>query len=340
MTGLVGRTLGAYHIHSQLGEGRWGTVYAAVQTAINRPVGLKVLNPAQAADAGARARFIADARAKAHVQHPSILAVYEAGEAAGHFFYAHEYVEGRTMAEIKASGEKLDEQTALKVLRTAADGLAYLSVHKIPHTPPEPGGIFLAADGGARLANIATQLSDQQLPVEGEIQALGRILLGVLPAIQGLTPGMQDLVKRMVQKGPQAITAWGPLLQGIKALEPKVVPVEAAKISAQDRAAVAAVAAAQKQQKRSLYITLASLGGLMLVVSYLFWAKFHSNERLLDEQVQIPAGEFIYGNGDPATLPDFWIDKYEITYGQYAKFVEFLKNHPTTEYDEPRQPSI
>ena len=340
-TGQPGQILGAYQILRQLGEGRWGTVYAAVQTAINRPVGLKVLAPAQAANAGARARFIADARAKANVQHPSILAVYEAGETAGHIFYAHEYVEGRTMAEIKASGEKLDEPAALKVLHAVADGLAYLSVHKIPHTPPEPGGIFLATDGGPRLANIATQLSDQQLPVEGEIQALGRILLGVLPAIQALTPGMQDLVKRMVQKGPQAITAWGPLLQGLKALEPKVVPLEAAKISAQDRAAVAAVAEARKQQKRSLYLSLASLGCLLLVVLALVWWKFSSNERLLDDQVHIPAGEFPFGeSADPVALPEFWIDQYEVTYGQYAKFVEFLKNHPTTEYDEPRQPRI
>ena len=340
-TGLPGETLGAYQILRQLGEGRWGTVYAAVQTAINRPVGLKVLDAAQAADAGVRARFIADARAKAHVQHPSILAVYEAGEAAGHIFYAHEYVEGRTMAEIKASGEKLDEQTALKVLRAAADGLAYLSIHKIPHTPPEPGGIFLGTDGGPRLANIATQLSDQQLPVEGEIQALGRILLGVLPAIQSLTPGMQDLVKRMVQKGPQAFSAWGPLLQGIKALEPKVVPLEAAKISAQDRAAVAAVVELKKKQQRSLYVSLASLGTLIVIVSALAYWKFSSNERLLDEQVHVPEGEFPFGeSADPVTLPDFWIDKYEVTYGQYAKFVEFLKNHPTSDYDDPRQPRI
>ncbi len=338
--GLIGEMLGAYQVLSKLGEGRWGSVYAGVQTAINRPVGLKVLNPAQASDPGGRARFIADARAKAHVQHPAILAVYEAGEADNRIFYAHEYVDGRNMAELKAAGERLDEPTALKVLHTAADGLAYLTIQKIPHSAPEPGSIYLSVDGSPRLANLATQLGDQQLPVEGEIQALGRILLGVLPAIQSLTPGMQDLVKRMVQKGPQAFTAWGQLLQGIKALEPKVVPVEAAKISAQDRAAVAAVAQAKAQQKRSLYLSLISLTGLMILVAGLIYWKFSSNERLLDEQIHIPEGEYLFGEGDPQTLPEFWIDKHEVTYGQYAKFVDFLKNHPTTEYDDPRQPRI
>ena len=53
----------------------------AVQVAINRRVGLKVLDPELAAEQEHRDRFIADARAKANVQHPSILSVYEAGSA-------------------------------------------------------------------------------------------------------------------------------------------------------------------------------------------------------------------------------------------------------------------
>ncbi|MGV3532357.1 MAG: response regulator, partial [Chthoniobacteraceae bacterium] len=43
--GLIGYMIGGYQIVSQLGEGRWGTVYAAVQTSINRPVGFRVLDP-------------------------------------------------------------------------------------------------------------------------------------------------------------------------------------------------------------------------------------------------------------------------------------------------------
>ena len=340
---LRGQTLGAYKILSRIGQGRWGTVYAAVQTAINRPVALKVLDSTQAHDAETRTRFIADARAKAHVQHPSTLAVFEAGEAAGHIFYAHEFVDGQTLAQIKASGQKLDEATALHVLRTAAEGLAYLTMHHIPHAAPVPGSIYLGMDGGARLSNLATLLADEQLPIDGEIQALGRILLGVLPPLPSLTPGLQGLVKSMVQQGPHSFVGWGQLLQGIKALEPKIVPVEAARISAQDRAAVAAVAQLRHQQKRALYVNLASfisLVALVAVFGVVGYRKFFtSNERIGDTLVHIPAGEFPFGaNAEPVTLPEFWIDKYEVTYGQYAKFVAFLEKNPTAKYDDPRQP--
>ena len=336
---LVGQTLGAYQIIRRLGEGRWGTVYAALQTAINRPVGLKVLAAEQARDDEMRARFVADARAKANVQHPSILAVYEAGEVDGCIFYAHEYVEGRTLAEMKAGGARLDEPTALKILRTVADGLAYFATHKIPHSPPLPGTIFLGADGVPRLGNLATQLPDQQLPIEGEIQALGRGLLEVLPAFPSLSAGLQDLLKRMMQKGPQAIVAWGPLLQDLKALEPKVVPVGAAQISARDRATAAAVAMARKQQRQSLIFSIGSVLTLLLVAGIIYWKLRSGNERQLDEQIQIAGGEFPFGaNADPVNVPTFWIDKYEVTYGQYAKFVAYLEKHPTSEYDDPRQP--
>jgi formylglycine-generating enzyme required for sulfatase activity len=55
--------------------------------------------------------------------------------------------------------------------------------------------------------------------------------------------------------------------------------------------------------------------------------------------VKIEAGDFIYQDGQKLTLPTFYIDKYEVTIGEYEKFLEFLKAHgnPTT-YDSELQP--
>jgi len=127
----------------------------------------------------------------------------------------------------------------------------------------------------------------------------------------------------------------GQVLQGIKAIEPKVIPIEAAKITAQDRAAIAAVEQARKQQKRALYFSIGSVISLLILVGVLVYWLYSSNERTLDEQLDIPAGEFLFANGETKNLPEFWIDKYEVTYGQYSKFVKFLEEHPTSEYDDP-----
>jgi formylglycine-generating enzyme required for sulfatase activity/CheY-like chemotaxis protein len=334
---LLGQTIGAYQILSHLGGGRWGSVYAAVQVSINRPVGLKVLDTNYANDPEVRDHFIADARAKAHVQHPSTLAVYEAGQFENYIFYAQEFVDGRSMAEIRDGGQKLEELQAMKVMRVVAEGLAYLTIHRLPHSTLLATNIFLGVDGNPRLANLATQLPDNQLSVEDEIKALGAIMLEVLPPVDSLSAGFGQLLMCMTEPGPAAITGWGQLLQGLKTLEPKVVPVEAAKISAQDRAAIAAVEQARKQQKRSLYINVASVVSVLLLGGFIAWKVWGTNERTLDDQVHIPAGEFLFASGEPTTLPEFWIDKYEVTYGQYAKFVQFLDTHPTHDYDDPRQ---
>jgi len=248
-------------------------------------------------------------------------------------------VDGQTIADVKDAGERLDEPTALKVMRVAADGLSYFNVHHTPHNPPDAASISIGTDGHPRLANLATQLADETLTPPQEIQALGRVMLGVLPAIQSLSPGLRDMLKRMVQPGPQALNSWGQLLQGIKALEPKIVPTDAAKISAQDRAAIAAVELARKQQKRSLYYNLLSVVTLLGLVVFVVWYfVIRNKQRIYDEQVLIPAGTFLFANGESKELPDFWIDKYEVTYGQYAQFVKSLEDHPTTEFDHKQQP--
>lgn len=340
---LIGQTFGAYRILNQLGTGRWGAVYAAVQISINRPVGLKILASARQEDPATKARFIADARAKANVQHPSILAVYEAGEADGRIFYAHEYVDGQNLAELQASGEKIDEPTVLKVLRTVSEGLAYLHTNTIPHTPLEALNVFLSKDGHPRLANLATQHTHHQLTPEQEIQTLGRIVLSVAQPVQQLSPGLRTLLSRLVQPlGPNAMNAWGPVLQAIKALEPKVVPIEAAKITAADRAAIQAVEAARRQQKRSLWMTVGTMSITLAAVVWVVWFYvFRSNERMLEEQIAIPAGDYLVGpNAQVVHLEPFWIDKYEVTIGQYANFLAYLDRHPTAdqEFNHDRQP--
>src|SRR5258708_28203180 len=54
----------------------------------------------------------------------------------------------------------------------------------------------------------------------------------------------------------------------------------------------------------------------------------------------MPVGDFVFASGEKHNLAEFGIDKYEVTYGQYAKFVHVLENRPTSDYDDPRQPRI
>src|SRR5439155_10731877 len=116
--------------------------------------------------------------------------------------------------------------------------------------------------------------------------------------------------------------SWSALMQAVKALEPKVMPADAFKLTAQDEAAIRAVEQTRRKQRRSMLLSVAAALVLVGISGWLVYRFFRPNERTeLDKMVRVPAGEFIYQNEQHATTNAFWIDQYEVTIGQYAKFL-------------------
>jgi len=336
---LIGVQIGDYRVQQFIGNGKWGRVYLALQLSVNRRVGLKVLDPACSEDENVRTHFLADARAKAAVQHPFIMTVFEADERNGLAFYTHEFIEGASMEERIASGQKLDEKTALHVLKVVGEGLQYLWSHNLSHAPIEADSLRLGTDNIARLANIATADADPAVTVEQEILTVGTILRQ-LTQEETISVGLRMLLSRMTG-GPNPVIGWPTVLQAVKALEPKVIPVEAAKMKAADAAAMRAVEAARRARKRALFISIFTLSVLLTVLGYVIWKYLISNARRLDVQVQIPAGTYMVGSpeaGNKVTLGAFEIDKYEVSINEYAKFIAWCEQNPAQEheFDHPR----
>jgi WD40 repeat protein/serine/threonine protein kinase len=97
-----GGRLGDFHIIREIGRGGMGIVYEAEQISLSRRVALKVLPFAAALDAKQLQRFKNEAHAAAHLQHQNIVPVYYVGCERGVHFYAMQYVEGRTLAQLIA----------------------------------------------------------------------------------------------------------------------------------------------------------------------------------------------------------------------------------------------
>ncbi|HEV3140051.1 MAG TPA: PDZ domain-containing protein, partial [Vicinamibacterales bacterium] len=89
---------GRYRIERRLGRGGMGTVYAAIDTALERTVALKVMRLEAAAVSGAVARFQREARAAASFAHPNVVTVHDFGLSGGtQAFLVMELLEGRTL---------------------------------------------------------------------------------------------------------------------------------------------------------------------------------------------------------------------------------------------------
>jgi WD40 repeat protein/serine/threonine protein kinase len=92
--------LGDFRILREIGRGGMGVVYEAEQLSLGRRVALKVLPFAAALDAKQLQRFKNEAQAAAHLQHPNIVPVYAVGCERGVHFYAMQFIEGQTLANL------------------------------------------------------------------------------------------------------------------------------------------------------------------------------------------------------------------------------------------------
>jgi serine/threonine protein kinase len=94
--------LGDYRILRLVGRGSMGVVYEAQQISLGRQVALKVLPFAAAIDPRQRQRFLIEAQAAAQLHHPHIVPVFAAGCEQGVHYYAMQFVDGRSVAELIA----------------------------------------------------------------------------------------------------------------------------------------------------------------------------------------------------------------------------------------------
>jgi serine/threonine protein kinase len=96
----VAGTLGDFRIIREVGRGGMGIVYEAEQLSLHRRVALKVLPFAGTLDPKQLQRFKHEAQAAAQLHHTNIVPVHFVGCERGVHFYAMQYIDGRTLAEI------------------------------------------------------------------------------------------------------------------------------------------------------------------------------------------------------------------------------------------------
>lgn len=94
------RVLGDFRVLREVGRGGMGLVYEAEQLSLGRRVALKVLPLAAAMDPRALQRFQLEAQAAAWLQHPRIVPVYAVGSLGDVPYYAMQFIEGASLAEL------------------------------------------------------------------------------------------------------------------------------------------------------------------------------------------------------------------------------------------------
>ena len=336
----MGETIGHFVIEARIRDTENETFYRAKQTNIGRPVILRVLKPAAAADPARLTKFVEDARAKAKVTHTLVTTVYESGEHEGILFFSNEAVVAPTLEDMIENGRKIDTPTALQIIKSVGEVFDFFDKEGIARVALLPSHIILKPGSAPRLTNLARKEAPAPIDQQQEIQNLANLLLPILAADKSSEIAQKTLTE--IQNSDPATTTWASIAQLAESRMPKTAPRDADKIQSQTIARSRALEDSKKMSRKNVIIYSAISLTLTLAACFFVIRAFTKNNvhvKDLGDMIAIPAGGVSF-QGQTVNVPAFKISKYEVTIAEYAAFLKDLKENPDKEAKvaHPNQP--
>jgi serine/threonine protein kinase len=135
--------LGRFELLEEVGRGSFGSVFRALDPTLGRTVAVKVLRSSRLAGPGDFDWFLREARSAAALQHPGIVALYEAGQTdEGLGYLVEEFVPGVTLADRLREGP-FPPRAAAELAAAVADALDYAHSKGVVHRDLKPANILL-----------------------------------------------------------------------------------------------------------------------------------------------------------------------------------------------------
>ncbi len=135
-----------------------GVVYAATDPLIGRPVAIKTIRLGNL-DVGDNReeltrRLYREAQSAGILSHPGIITIHDVGEQGEDAYIVMEFVDGKSLEGLLASGVPQPSGTLLLVLRKAAAALDYAHSKGIIHRDIKPANIMICHDGTVKIADF------------------------------------------------------------------------------------------------------------------------------------------------------------------------------------------
>ncbi len=160
---------GRYRLHRRIGSGGMASVHEGEDTILGRRVAVKLLHPQYVGDQSFVTRFEREARSVANLVHPGIVNVYDVGRDGDRCYIVMEFVDGRSVKEMLASGPVGVDRT-IDIGVQVAKALDYAHRAGVVHRDVKPHNIIVTPEGAAKLVDfgIAYEAATGRLPFEGE----------------------------------------------------------------------------------------------------------------------------------------------------------------------------
>ena len=161
-----------YRVTGRAGAGGMATVLLADDEILHRRVAIKRLH-ADGRGSDVR-RLRREARIGASLVHPNLVVVFDTITAEDGDFIVMEYVDGRPLSKLIASGE-LDREGVLAILEPLADALDYAHAHGVVHRDVKPANVLITSQGLVKLVDLGAATSSDITRVTAEHEVVGTL---------------------------------------------------------------------------------------------------------------------------------------------------------------------
>ena len=163
-----GQRIGDYEVLDLLGSGGMGRVYRVRNVISDRVEAMKILLPDYGSEPELAARFTAEIRTLATLEHPNIAQLRTALQFENQLVMVMEFVEGATLEQI-ASQSRIPLNLVLEYAMQVLSALSYAHGRGITHRDIKPSNIMITSHGLAKLMDfgIAKSGGDLQLTRPG-----------------------------------------------------------------------------------------------------------------------------------------------------------------------------
>jgi beta-lactam-binding protein with PASTA domain/serine/threonine protein kinase len=156
---LVGAFLeGRYRVDSLIARGGMSAVYRGLDTRLDRPVALKVMDSRYSGDRSFIDRFEREARAAARLHHPHVVAVYDQGvdqeQGNDHIYLVMQLIEGCTLRDLLRDQGTLPPALAFSVMEPMLSALAAAHQAGMVHRDIKPENVLIGLDGSVKVADF------------------------------------------------------------------------------------------------------------------------------------------------------------------------------------------
>ncbi|HBE72225.1 MAG TPA: protein kinase, partial [Planctomycetaceae bacterium] len=158
-----------YTLDAVIGRGGMGVVYAGRQQKLDRQVAVKMIRSGALASDQEVARFYAEARSAAQLDHPNIVTVYQCGEYEGHHFFSMDFVDGDDLSKMTRDGP-LEPKAAARYVRDAARAIQYAHENGIVHRDLKPANLLVDQNDNVRITDFGLAKS---IDTESSLTATG-----------------------------------------------------------------------------------------------------------------------------------------------------------------------